>query len=57
MNTKEKIEKLIEETKKFSKDENFLYDSNVPQELKDEIIQLLLEYAKEHPEMGDMIYF
>lgn len=35
----------------------FLYDSNVPQELKDEIIQLLLEYAKEHPEMGDVIYF
>lgn len=57
MNTKEKIEKLIEEAKKYSKDENFLYDSNVPQELKDEIIQLLLEYAKEHPEMGDMIYF
>lgn len=56
MNTKEKIEKLIE-GKKFSKDANFLYDSNVPQELKDEIIQLLLEYAKEHPEMGDMIYF
>lgn len=57
MNTKEKIEKLIEETKSYSKDENFLYDSNVPQELKDELIQLLLEYAEEHPEMGDMIYF
>ena len=57
MNTKEKIENLIEEAKSYSKDENFLYDSNVPQELKDEIIQLLLEYAKEHPEMEDMIYF
>jgi len=57
MNTKEKIENLIEEAKSYSKDENFLYDSNVPQELKDELIQLLLEYAEEHPEMGDMIYF
>lgn len=57
MNTKEKIEKLIEKTKSYSKNENFLYDSNVPQELKDELIQLLLEYAEEHPEMGDMIYF
>ena len=57
MNTKEKIENLIEEAKSYSKDENFLYDSNVPQELKDELIQLLLEYAEEHPEMGDMICF
>lgn len=57
MNTKEKIENLIEEAKSYSKDENFLYDSNVPQELKDELIHLLLEYAEEHPEMGDMIYF
>lgn len=57
MNTKEKIEKLIEEAKSCSKDENFLYDSNVPQELKDELIHLLLEYAEEHPEMGDIIYF
>lgn len=57
MSTKGKIENLIEEIKSHSKDKNFLHDPNVPQELKDELIQLLLEYAEEHPEMGDMICF
>ena len=57
MNTKGKIENLIEEIKSHSKDKNFLHDPNVPQELKDGLIQLLLEYAEEHPEMGDMICF
>lgn len=57
MSTKGKIENLIEEIKSYSKDKNFLHDPNVPQELKDELIQLLLEYAEEHPEMGDMICF
>lgn len=57
MSTKGKIENLIEEIKSYSKDKNFLHDPNVPQELKDELIQLLLEYAEEHPEMGDVICF
>ena len=57
MSTKGKIENLIEEIKSYSKDKIFLHDPNVPQELKDELIQLLLEYAEEHPEMGDVLCF
>ena len=57
MITKEKIEEIGKEIKKYSTDKNFYLDSNVPKELKDEYVQLLLQYKDENPDMGDVIYF
>ena len=57
MTTKEKIEEIGKEIKKYSTDKNFYLDSNVPKELKDEYVQLLLQYKDENPDMGDVIYF
>lgn len=57
MTTKEKIEKLSKEIKKYSTDKNFYLDSSVPKELKDEYVQLLLQYREENPDIGDVIYF
>lgn len=57
MTTKEKIEEIGKEIKKYSTDKKFFLDSNVPKELKDEYVQLLLQYKDENPDMGDVIYF
>lgn len=57
MTTKEKIEELSKEIKKYSTDKNFYLDSSVPIELKDEYVQLLLQYREENPDIGDVIYF
>ena len=50
MSTEDKIKKLRTELEKLSNKENFLLDSKVPQELKDEFCQLIMQYHEEHPE-------
>ena len=57
MTTKEKIEEIGKEIKKYSTDKKFFLDSNFPKELKDEYVKLLIQYKYENPDMGDVIYF